>query len=243
MKKVTDKLECYYWQDDDGNRWRTSAYTKRQAETLSKTLTNCKDCLECSNCSGCVRCTTCEFCSACVDCVGCAYCSGCTKCSTVAYAMHCNRCLCCSHCTACDYCVNIDHCSCIRNKINGTLLANIKDGGDLERAAMLCSLSTDMNAVVGKWGSATVESGARLWLIFGEDNILVEYPADNGEEKELVDIYKPNYDPIHPIEISETHRKFVLWLLPKEAVKLVRLWQKVVAEDDAMKRGQEKDAK
>lgn len=236
MKKVFDgKTDCYYWQDDGGNRWRVSVHTKKEAEKLSQTLTNCKDCLECSYCHSCVRCTSCDFCTLCTECVGCGYCYECSRCSTVGYALFCTRCLCCTHCTACDYCVNISECSCVRNKINGHFLGNIKDGGDLERAAMLCSLATDIGARVGKWGSAKVKSGGRLCFIFGRDSVRIEYPSEKGGDEELVDVYRPTDDPIHPPEISDSRREFVLRHMPKEARKLVRLWQAVVVEDDKEK--------
>ena len=115
------------------------------------------------------------------------------------------------------------------------LLANVRDGGDLEKVAALSLLAVELGAIVGKFGSATIESGARLWLTYGDDNVRMEYPSDTGEE--LVDVTVPNYDPIHPKEVSETHRQHVLRRLPKEAKKLLRLWQKVVEEEDKEKKG------
>ena len=120
------------------------------------------------------------------------------------------------------------------------LLANVKDGGELERAAALCSLATDLGAIVGKFGSSTVEHGARLWIKFGNDNVRLEYPSDNGEV--LIDVHTPNYDPIHPKEVSENRRRHVMYWMPKEAEKFLRLWQQVIEEDDRHnKKGKKND--
>lgn len=240
MKKFTDPISGgHYWQDSNGNRWSTLEHTEEEAAALSQTLTNCSDCLECSHCSNCIRCIKCDYCDFCTDCIGCGYCYRCRKCSTIGYCLECKRCLCCSHCTACDYCVNISHCSCVHNKVNAELVANIKDGGDLERASMLCCLALDIKAIVGKFGSSTIESGGRLWFTVGDYGVRMEYPSDKGEE--LVVVRRLDYDPIHPKELGEDDCSFVLRRMPREAKKFLRLWQKVVEEADKNKEGKKND--
>jgi len=75
-----------YWVDKNDNSWNSKNYTKTEAIKYSKSLVNCKGCIDCYNCKGCVSCLDCVDsrycvgCRCCLACLDCAYCMGCNKC-------------------------------------------------------------------------------------------------------------------------------------------------------------------
>lgn len=78
-----------YW-EVDGNFYSKSKYSKAQAIELSKSLTdcqNCIDCLNCVNCSDCISCYGCENCGSCVECINCKECKSCLEC------LSCEKCI------------------------------------------------------------------------------------------------------------------------------------------------------
>ena len=68
-----------YWEDIHGNKRTADNYTETDAESISKTLVNCYNCIDCSYCEDCKNCTDCKHCVACYDCTSCTYCTGCIE--------------------------------------------------------------------------------------------------------------------------------------------------------------------
>lgn len=53
-----------YWVIEN-NFFQTDLYSLEQAQSMAKTLTNCKGCYNCSNCYNCRSCDKCNFCQNC----------------------------------------------------------------------------------------------------------------------------------------------------------------------------------
>lgn len=75
-----------YWKDHNGNLWSKANYTEEEALAESKTLLQCRGCLDsknldhCNFCNYCEDCTACHDCTSCIDSAGLAHCLGCSDC-------------------------------------------------------------------------------------------------------------------------------------------------------------------
>ena len=81
------KLNGDYWIDKNDNKWDKSLYSREQAIELSKTLTDCKECINCEYCIECINCEHCIECIYCEDCKDCRRCTYCTDCD------YCEKCI------------------------------------------------------------------------------------------------------------------------------------------------------
>lgn len=101
------RQEGDWYIDENNNRWSCRYYTSTQAESRSRTLSNCSNCTDCNNCSLCSNCTDCNNCSGCTNCSYCSYCRCCDDCSDCRQCTNCSRC---SRCNYCRHCCRCDRC-------------------------------------------------------------------------------------------------------------------------------------
>lgn len=107
------KLKGSHWRDENNNKWNIRKYSKNEAERLSKTLINCKNCTDCSNCINCSDCVECEDCLNCINCFCCSKCyecEGCGKCYNCDDCKNCSDCEDCVDCIECIQCINSIKC-------------------------------------------------------------------------------------------------------------------------------------
>ena len=64
-----------FW-EIDGNFWSRDKFTYSEAQDLSKTLKNCKGCVDCEWCIDCYNCIDCLDCKNCYFCHKCRFCDG-----------------------------------------------------------------------------------------------------------------------------------------------------------------------
>lgn len=113
VKKALEEEIEKRWEEDTywiigTNKWSKESFTKKEAEALSKTLTNCENCIDCSHCEDCVNCEDLHFCCDCKD-------------SNVCY--HSYKLENCSGCTASSYlkdCRDVKHSSYLEGEIDST---------------------------------------------------------------------------------------------------------------------------
>lgn len=101
------RLEDGWYIDDSNNRWSCRYYTSTQAESRSRTLSNCSNCTDCSYCANCTNCSYCSYCSFCNNCSYFSYCNNCDNCNDCNF---CNNCKNCNDCRYCRRCCNCDKC-------------------------------------------------------------------------------------------------------------------------------------
>ena len=105
-----------YWVDENNNRWDIEIYTEEQAEKYSRSLVNCRYCLNCDNCQNCIDCRNCDNCHNCHDCNDCCYCCycrncrNCRNCNNCRYCINCINCINCYYCYYCRCCYYCDYC-------------------------------------------------------------------------------------------------------------------------------------
>ena len=80
------RIEDYYY--IDGNYFAKIKYTYENALEISKTLINCKECIDCEYCNNCKDCVGCERCT---DCVGCEWCEDCNNCLDCLFCYECEK--------------------------------------------------------------------------------------------------------------------------------------------------------
>lgn len=114
-----------YWMDSKGNMWRKGTYSKEDALKLSRTLKDCRGCIDCSYCNDCKQCEDCHYCYQCEGSTICKFCEGCDQCSRCYYCSTCSYCHYCTRCASCVYCADVKavsdckECDDITNAISG----------------------------------------------------------------------------------------------------------------------------
>ena len=110
MQKIGNR-SGKYWIDKNGNRWNRIVYNEHEAERLSKTLINSKNCvnseylINCDVCNGCrnsidlINCKDCDESSGCIDSYDLKSCIRCTECQSCEKCEDCNECFDCIGCT------------------------------------------------------------------------------------------------------------------------------------------------
>lgn len=81
-----------FWVDKNNNCWDSLIYTQEEALEHSKSLVNCKDCINCENlmfCKGCRDCKDCYACKNCKDCKDCSFCDNCSACKDCGRCKNC----------------------------------------------------------------------------------------------------------------------------------------------------------
>ena len=103
-----------FWVDPEyGNKWEISKYSKEEAARLSKTMVNCKGCINsesCKNCKGCVNCINCTNCDRCVNCSNCTRCINCHDCGECEWMCDSTSCTNCEDCVRCKDCHKCSFC-------------------------------------------------------------------------------------------------------------------------------------
>lgn len=69
-------MEDDYWEFGT-NKWSKEHFSYKEALKQSKTLINCKYCINCYNCKDCIACESCDDCN---QCSCCDWCDKCTNC-------------------------------------------------------------------------------------------------------------------------------------------------------------------
>jgi len=95
-----------YYIDKNNNKWSKDTYILEQAEKLSETLNNCRDCVDCKycdNCNGCKNCNLCIDCNCCINCDRCVECFACMRCETCFNCENCKDCNFCEKCKGHEY--------------------------------------------------------------------------------------------------------------------------------------------
>lgn len=102
------RREGDYWVDRNNNKWSVAGNiksdiipaSKAAAEILSKSLHNCRDCIDCRDSSFSVGCKRCARVHHCVNCDLTQDCSFCTNCERALICSYCTNCI---NITACHY--------------------------------------------------------------------------------------------------------------------------------------------
>ncbi len=112
-----------YWIDGNGNMWSKMRYSKEDALKMSRTLKDCRGCINCSYCDDCKQCEDCHYCHGCEGSTLCKFCEGCVQCSRCSYCNCCRYCHNCIRCANCYYCADVTAvCECREcNDIHNTL--------------------------------------------------------------------------------------------------------------------------
>ena len=142
-----------FWTDANNNKWDALIYSEQEAETQSKTLTNCSGCTGCTGCSGCTRCTRCSDCARCSDCSGCTGCTGCSGCRYCTRCSDCARCSDCSDCLGCRYCSGCTRCArcsgCTGYKTNPARYVSPSIGSRSANTSVYWTTKDDVQVVCG----------------------------------------------------------------------------------------------
>lgn len=107
------------WSDNNFNMWNRTEYTEHEAERLSRTLINCKNCVDSEYLVNCYGCKDCRYSIDLINCISCTESAGCKD----SYDLHsCSMCTSCQSCSECTWCHECHGCK------GGDGLQKIKGG-------------------------------------------------------------------------------------------------------------------
>ena len=168
--ELSIRFENNWYIDQNDNRWSATRYNEDEADSLSRTLKGCRECINCQdcvNCNHCRECSDCRYCSKCSYCSECSYCDGCIDCR------YCHLCGASAHCICCHTCENCAHCKYCHNCYN---------------------FYKNPQRIVGRSISSEECAPVVYWIVKGEEQCLVEGFRGTLDELEAhaVEVYTNN---------------------------------------------------